>query len=113
MLFNSFTFFLFFPLVVGIYYLLPHRFRWVVLLLGSYFFYGYWKVEYLALIVLSTLVDYFVALRMGAIEEKKKRIPWLIVSLGVNLGVLFTFKYFFSTLTLWSKKIAKICVSIH
>ena len=95
MLFNSFTFFLFFPLVVGIYYLLPHRFRWVVLLLGSYFFYGYWKVEYLALIVLSTLVDYFVALRMGAIEEKKKRIPWLIVSLGVNLGVLFTFKYLF------------------
>lgn len=99
MLFNSFSYFAFLPLIVGIYYLLPHRFRWVLLLAGSYFFYGCWRVEYLGLIVLSTLVDYMAGLKMGGLPDKKQRRPWLALSLIVNLGTLFFFKYFlfFST----------------
>jgi len=53
-----------------------------------------WKAEYALLIMLSTIVDYFVAIKMSNIPEKPKRKKWLFISLFVNLGLLFTFKYF-------------------
>lgn len=94
MLFNSVAFILFLPLVVAFYFLLPHRFRWVFMLIASYVFYGYWKVEYLALIAFSTVVDYSAA---RIIEETKstgiKRAA-LLTSLATNIGLLFYFKYF-------------------
>ncbi|MCL4156746.1 UNVERIFIED_CONTAM: hypothetical protein GTU68_005006, partial [Idotea baltica] len=93
MLFNSIEFAIFFPAVVLIYFLLPHRFRWILLLAASYYFYACWKAEYLVLIVFSTLVDYFAGLRMAACETKKQRTPYLVLSLVSNLGLLFTFKY--------------------
>ncbi len=94
MLFNSIHFAFFFPLVVVILFLLPFRFRWAWLLLASYFFYGCWKVEYLALIWVSTLVDYLVALALGRVEAPGGRRLLLCISLVVNLGMLFVFKYF-------------------
>ena len=54
----------------------------------------YWKAEYILLIVLSTLVDYYAGLKMSAIGEKEKRKPYLWLSILSNLGILFTFKYF-------------------
>ena len=53
-----------------------------------------WKVEYIVLIIASTLVDYFVGRKMAALSEKKKRKKWLMISLICNLGILFGFKYF-------------------
>jgi len=53
-----------------------------------------WKIEYIVLIITSTLIDYFVAKKMAALSEKKKRKKWLIISLLCNLGILFGFKYF-------------------
>lgn len=53
-----------------------------------------WKVEYIVLIIVSTLVDYYVAQKMGAIKKKIKRKKWLLISLFTNLGILFGFKYF-------------------
>lgn len=94
MLFNSFEFLLFFPFVVGLYFILPHRFRWAFLLAASYYFYMCWKAEYLVLIVLSTVVDYYASIQMNKFSEKQKRKPFLYLSLVVNLGVLFGFKYF-------------------
>lgn len=94
MLFNSFEFLLFFPTVIMLYYALPHKYRWILLLLASYFFYASWKAEYLLLIIISTLVDYFCAGRMAAIESKRRRKPFLYISLLTNLGILFGFKYF-------------------
>jgi len=64
MLFNSLSFLYFFCVVVIVFFSLPHRYRWMLLLAASYFFYAYWKLEYLVLIVFSTLVDYAVALKM-------------------------------------------------
>lgn len=93
MQFNSIPFLFFLPLVVLIYYLIPSRFRWILLLLASYYFYMCWKVEYIGLIILSTLIDYFCGIKMGKIATQKKRLPFLIISLIVNLGLLFTFKY--------------------
>jgi D-alanyl-lipoteichoic acid acyltransferase DltB (MBOAT superfamily) len=53
-----------------------------------------WKVEYIVLILASTAADYFAGLKMGEMKTKAKRKPYLIFSLIVNLGLLFSFKYF-------------------
>lgn len=94
MLFNSLEYVLFLPAVILLYYLVPGKFRWILLLGASYYFYACWKLEYLGLIVFSTLTDYFAALKMGKADHRKKRKPWLILSLVVNLGLLFFFKYY-------------------
>ena len=94
MLFNSFQFIVFLPLVIILYYLLPHKFRWVLLLAASYYFYMVWKPEYIILIIISTLVDYFASILMEKQTEKKKRRKFLLISLFANLGLLFVFKYF-------------------
>jgi D-alanyl-lipoteichoic acid acyltransferase DltB (MBOAT superfamily) len=94
MQFNSLEYLIFLPVVVALYFALPHRFRWMLLLGASYFFYMCWKAEYALLILLSTLVDYWAALRMGTTEQRRKRRTYLVISLIVNLGLLFSFKYF-------------------
>ena len=94
MLFNSTQFIIFFPIVVSIYFLLPHRMRWFMLLTASYYFYMCWKAEYLLLILISTFIDYFAAIQMSKQSVQSKRKIYLILSLVVNLGLLFGFKYF-------------------
>lgn len=94
MIFNSFEFALFFPLVLVIYWLLPPRPQNVFLLLASYVFYGFWDWRFLSLIVLSTVVDYWVARRVDASNNPFSRRRWLVVSLVTNLGLLAVFKYF-------------------
>ncbi len=98
MLFNSLAFCIFFPLVVAGYFLTPPRARWAWLLAASYVFYAWWKIEYTLLLAFSTLVDYGAARAMGRHATRRGRRPYLLVSLGVNLGVLVGFKYlaFFS-----------------
>ncbi len=59
MLFNSFRFLIFFPCVFLLYYILPFRFRKFMLLAASWYFYMCWKPEFIVLLLLSTLVDYF------------------------------------------------------
>ncbi|GAA4434234.1 MBOAT family protein [Pontibacter saemangeumensis] len=101
MLFNSFEFLVFFPTVALLYFLFPYRFRWVLLLIASYTFYMFWRVDYAIILVISTLIDYGCSRMMDKYpeEERDKRKPWLWVSMLSNLGILFTFKYynFFNT----------------
>lgn len=84
----------FFVAIVALYYALPYKYRWVLLLAGSYYFYMCWNSKYIFLIVFSTLIDYFCGLRMSHHTERKKRRKYLLLSLFTNLGLLFTFKYF-------------------
>ena len=93
MTFNSLEYLLFFPVVIALYFATPHRARWALLLVASYAFYAYWRVDYLALLLGSTLVDYVAGRRMGALETKVERKPWLWASVLVNMGLLGTFKY--------------------
>jgi len=93
MLFNSVDFLVFFTIIVSAYFALPHRWRWPLLLAGSYYFYMCWKPAYIILIIISTLIDYFCALGMGRTSKPARRKLLLIVSLFTNLGLLFTFKY--------------------
>jgi D-alanyl-lipoteichoic acid acyltransferase DltB (MBOAT superfamily) len=93
MLFNSVEFLVFFTLIVSVYFALPHRWRWPLLLAGSYYFYMCWKPAYIILIITSTLIDYFCALGMGRTSNTGRRKLLLLLSLCTNLGLLFTFKY--------------------
>jgi D-alanyl-lipoteichoic acid acyltransferase DltB (MBOAT superfamily) len=103
-LFNSFVFVIFFIVVLIVSGLLPHRPRLYFLLVASYFFYGYWRWDYTGLLLLSTLIDYFVALAMGRTGNPGKRKILLTISMVSNLGLLGVFKYynfFVSSVSSW------------
>ena len=94
MLFNSLQFVIFFPIVIILYFLIPYKKRWILLLIASYYFYMCWKVDYILLIIISTLIDYICSNKMSRIKEKVKRKKWLLISIFSNIGILFGFKYF-------------------
>ena len=95
MIFNSYQYLLFFPIVVFIYFSIPrNNWRIILLLLASYFFYMCWNPVYIVLILASTILDYFVGKGMSTAISDKKRKFLLGLSLLGNLGVLFYFKYY-------------------
>lgn len=98
MLFNSVQYLIFLPLVLVLYHLLPKRYRWVMLLVASYYFYMSWKPFFAIFMFISTAVDYWAAIRMEEAPDKRARKQYMVASLVVNLGLLFFFKYmnFFS-----------------
>lgn len=97
MLFNSMSFALFLPLVFVLYWLIgPKRFKVqnAFMIVASYVFYGWWDWRFLFLIVISSLVDFILGLRIFQSESPVRRKTLLILSLLVNLGILGFFKYF-------------------
>lgn len=94
MVFNSIQFLVFFPIVVGVYYLIPAKARKFWLLFASYYFYMSWNAVYSLLILTSTVVTYFSGILLAGTENVKRR-KWIVAgSFIVNLGILFFFKYF-------------------
>jgi D-alanyl-lipoteichoic acid acyltransferase DltB (MBOAT superfamily) len=93
MLFNSVDYLIFFPVVVALYFAIPAKWRWVLLLLASYFFYMSWKAEYVILIMITTIIDYYAGIKISEARTKKKKKQWLVLSVMVNLGMLAGFKY--------------------
>lgn len=95
MLFNSYSFFIFFICLFTLYRL--DVFSWQakkrLLILASYLFYAAWNAPFVLLIWLSTLVDWFAARFIAASNHKGKRRILLLTSLVVNLGLLGFFKY--------------------
>ena len=94
MLFNSYTFALFLPVVLVVYYALSHRRQNLWLLAASYFFYGCWDYRFLSLILISTLVDFAAGFGIHRSPGPGRRKAWLVLSVCVNLGILGFFKYF-------------------
>ena len=94
MLFNSLTFVVFFAVVLGLYYgVKPWPARKTILLLASYAFYAAWNPPFVALLWISTLVDWVAAKRLAVTTHKGGRVAWLVLSLIANLGILGFFKY--------------------
>jgi alginate O-acetyltransferase complex protein AlgI len=93
MLFNSFAFLIFFPVVTTLYFLLPHKFRWQLLLASSCIFYMYLIPMYIFVLIFLILVDYFAGILIEQSSGKKRKM-FLIFSILANCGVLFIFKYF-------------------
>lgn len=94
MLFNSLKFGIFLPIVFVIYWLSPKKFKWVVLLISSYYFYMSWNVKYVVLILGTTFISYLCALLLERSNSKKLKKLYLALTLIICLGVLFFFKYF-------------------
>src|SRR5262245_27363283 len=94
MLFNSLEFLIFFPIVVALYFACPYRYRWVLLLVASYYFYAAWTLEYVFLLLAATLTSYIAAILMVKPEYQARRTMLLVINLVLNLGILFAFKYF-------------------
>ena len=93
MLFNSIHFFLFFIIVTPLYFLLPHKFRWMLLLGASCYFYMAFVPVYILILGFTIVIDYFAGILLENTEGKKRKY-WLIASLVANIGVLAVFKYY-------------------
>jgi D-alanyl-lipoteichoic acid acyltransferase DltB (MBOAT superfamily) len=94
MQFNSAEYLIFLPVILGVYFSIPHRWRQLLLLGAIYYFYMAWKVEYVVLLLASILIDYSLALWIEKARSKRHQRLLLIASLSTNLGLLFAFKYF-------------------
>ena len=91
MIFHSLDFVVFFFVTVTLYWRLSHRWQNRLLLVASYVFYGWVTPWFLLLLVTSTTIDYWAALRMEADPAHRKR--YLALSLASNMGMLAYFKY--------------------
>ena len=95
MVFTSFVFlFVFLPALLLVYHVLPRPLRNPCLLLFSYVFYGWWRVDFTLLLLTSTLVDYVCGRVIGGSDNQRVRRAWLAVSVVFNLGLLGYFKYY-------------------
>ena len=93
MSFNSLEFLVFLPVVVLLYWLLPHKARWILLLVASYIFYMSWNVWLIGLILITTVTAYVAGIGIDRSENKKTKKIWLVATLVVCLGLLVFFKY--------------------
>ena len=104
MLFCSKEFlFIFLPIFLVIYYLVPVKFKNIILFVGSIVFYAVGELKYVPLIISSLVVNYIVAIfiegckiqnRLEGIEDKSKKNIFMIIALLYDFGILFVFKYF-------------------
>ena len=92
--FNSLSYAIFLPIVFMIYWRVPHRFRWGLLLLASYYFYMSWNPQYIVLILGTTIVSFFAAIFIEKYKEQRMRKYVLILASVVCIAVLFFFKYY-------------------
>ena len=93
MTFNSLEFLLFYPLIVLLYFVLPKACRIPLVLVGSYFFYGYYQPSLLVLIIATTAVSFFASWLISVSDRSTVRKLALTVTLICSLGVLFFYKY--------------------
>ncbi|NSL90205.1 MBOAT family protein [Chitinophaga sp. Mgbs1] len=97
MLFNSIGFAIFLPVVFFLYWFATSRslrMQNLLLLVASYFFYACWDWRFLFLLVFSTSLDYYTGLKMCEARSQQHRKIWFWLSVVINLGFLFFFKYY-------------------
>ena len=95
MLFNSFSFIIFFIVVYFSYWSIKNKqYQNTILLISSYIFYAWWDYRFLSLIIISTISDYFISLLIDNPNNKFYKKSLLILSLIINLGILIVFKYY-------------------
>jgi alginate O-acetyltransferase complex protein AlgI len=92
-LFNSFTFLVFFPVVAAIYFAMPHRWRWAWLLAASCYFYMAFIPVYILILFFTIGIDYVAGIMIESAEGRKRKL-YLTASIIANVGVLAFFKYF-------------------
>ncbi len=93
MLFNSLHFVAFFIIITTLYFALPHRFRWLLLLIGSFYFYMAFLPVYVLILLITIIVDYFAGIYIAKSKGRKRKL-YLVASLIANIGFLSFFKYY-------------------
>ena len=94
MVFSSNIFiYLFLPLFLAIYYVTPNKFKNIVIVLGSYIFYAWWRVDFLLLLIAVTLWNYGIAIAIDKAKDQKVRNIALAIGVCVDLLALLYFKY--------------------
>lgn len=93
MLFNSLTYLLFMLIAVPLVVFGPKLVRNGTILLGSLAFYGFWRPDFLALIIFTAFVDYTAGKHIAATSVQSTKRLWLVLSISLNLLVLAFFKY--------------------
>ncbi len=91
--FNSLSFLIFLPVVVLLFWLLPHKARWAMLLIASYIFYMSWNVWLIGLIMITTVTAYVFAILIERTQNKRVKKLYLAITLIICLGLLVFFKY--------------------
>jgi len=97
MFFNSISFFVFLLITFFVFWKttgFSFRLGKTVLLISSYIFYGWWDWRFLILIIISSATDFFIGQLIFKSADKNKRKMLLLISIFVNVGILFVFKYF-------------------
>lgn len=97
MLFNSFEFAIFLPIVFFLYWFVFKNNRKqqnILLLVSSYSFYACWDYRFLFLLMFSTVLDYYSGLRIEAARSRLSKKTWFWTSICINLGFLMVFKYY-------------------
>ena len=82
------------PVVFILYWLLPHKYRWALLLISSYYFYMSWNPNYIVLILSATFVSYLAGILLEKTKLPGLRKAILLSAVGICLSLLFFFKYF-------------------
>jgi len=93
MLFNSLAYFVFLPLVVLLYFLLPEKWRNIMLLLASCYFYMVFIPVYVLILGFTIVIDYYAGIYLEKFEGKRRKY-FLIASIVANVSVLAVFKYY-------------------
>ena len=94
MTFSSITFLIYFlPVFILLYHLVPHKFKNALILIGSIYFYSWGGPKFIFVILGTTFLDFFLVKTMSGQKTKKAKNKFLIISLLLNLGLLFYFKY--------------------
>lgn len=96
MIFNSIEFAYFLPIIFFVYWFFKKDYgkQNIVILISSYIFYGWWDYRFLFLILFSTLVDFIIAKNITSSNSKEIRKKLLFISIFINIGLLFLFKYY-------------------
>jgi D-alanyl-lipoteichoic acid acyltransferase DltB (MBOAT superfamily) len=94
MLFQGIEFLAFFPILLLVRFILPRNLEKIIIVIASYIFYSWWSLKFVGLLFIATLVDYFCGLLLAKEKSEAKRKLILSLSLILNLGILFAFKYF-------------------
>ena len=109
MVFNSIAFLVFLPIVVLLFYLLPHRWRWPMLLAASCVFYMWFVPKYILILLVTIVIDYSAGLLMERYEDQpRKKKTFLIISIASTLAVLMVFKY----LNFLTANLDQLCASL-
>ncbi|MDB2462803.1 MBOAT family protein [Algibacter sp.] len=116
MFFNSIAFLIFLPTVFFLYWFVFKKnlkVQNILLLVASYFFYGWWDYRFLLLIALSTIIDFVIGLKLQNETENKKRKFLLGISLVFNLGMLGFFKYYNFFVDSWINSWELLRIKMH